>query len=543
MAALTGVFWVLINAAVLLYPTGVMAGGKTASLPFEDSRVRIWWTSPLEKIGLNYSARGSAAEQKGNIQLQAAKNEYESFQIIISNKDSKSINVQNIGLSDFESSDKSGKIGKDNIEAFYIGYVNGEFPDVLFPANVAKYREEFKEIANGENRDLWFTIYVPPDTKAGDYVSSIEIQANDETFVIPVQIRVWNFELPKQTHVKSDIFQLGQEDIVDRYHLDPMSDKYEQMVTDIYEQYRRHRISPGYATPVHIRTYFQAKKDPEALGKYWEKWCGFWIGNGLECNSILPKNFGFAAEKPIYESIKQHGWQDHVHMYLPNDEAKEGEKAEMNVAFAKKAREAFPGIKLLHTFGGLEAGLAKKHIDYYTGAVDIWCLVPGAYLNGSGIKEALDERVKEGGEISWYIHRNLGVAQSGLELRQFFWNMWSHNISRMTLWKTTFWTRPPLSKEVAGVKVQRVPEKKTFREKRGFQSTRSSGVGPGTLFWPDEDRVLTSIRLEIIRDGIEDYEYFVLARNKNIRPDTGAGAMDNMLSTRKSFGERLENSK
>ena len=53
-----------------------------------------------------------------------------------------------------------------------------------------------------------------------------------------------------------------------------------------------------------------------------------------------------------------------------------------------------------------------------------------------------------------------------------------------------------------------------------FASRRSSNYRPtrqgdGNLFWPDTDGgVLPSIRIHNVRDGIEDYEYFVLLRKK-----------------------------
>jgi hypothetical protein len=176
-----------------------------------------------------------------------------------------------------------------------------------------------------------------------------------------------------------------------------------------------------------------------------------------------------------------------------------------------------PDIKIHHTFGGLERGLNREVLGTYEGYVDIWAFVPEAYFKDSGIKSFIDERIKKGDMMSWYIHRRMNVWQPLEMLRYFFWEMWNHDVSMVTLWRTTFWSRPTKYKSVGDVKIPRVPEKKTSRAKRGFSSTKSSGVGNGTLFWPDSDRVLTSIRLEIIRDGIEDYEYFIMAKEKNIK--------------------------
>ena len=192
----------LLSSALLFLPKSALAIEKNINkLPYEDEKLRIWAVSSLEKISRYYQDQEiQKMSLKNSIKINAAKNEYESFQVIISNKGDKILEINNIDVSDLKSSSKNASlISKKNIEFFYVGYVNEEYPDVLFPANVDKYRNEFREIAKGENSNLWITIYVPPDMKASEYKGNIYLKVNNKTYNIPILLKVWNFTLPRRT--------------------------------------------------------------------------------------------------------------------------------------------------------------------------------------------------------------------------------------------------------------------------------------------------------------------------------------------------------
>lgn len=518
---------------------------KVDNLPYEDGQVRIWSVGPVAKVGRFDDGEGRAGEVKGKIQLRSARNEYESFQIVVGNRSGKPIELKSFSVNEFSlEGDKSVKIGKDHVESFYVGYVNTDYPDVLFPAHVDKYRREFKDIERKCNLNLWLSVFVPDEARMGDYESEIGIEVGDTRYLLPLKLKVWDFALPRTTHVKTHLFAIDQKEVARRYKVDLFSDEYERLILGVFEEYRKHRISPGAATPVNLNHMHNAGKDPAFLGQYFEKWCSYWVDAGLDCNNInMPRKVENLGDyKYVYESVKKNGWSDRVYIRLPNDEAKKGVKAEENRMWAKRIRESMPGIKLHHTLGGLERGLNTTHVDYYSGSVDIWAFVPDAYLSDRNNRQAFDDRVKKGEKVSWYIHRKVNVWQPWDDLRFFFWDMWRHDVSMVTFWRTTFWSRPAKYKNFAGIEIPRVAEKKTWRENRGFVSTKSSGVGNGTLFWPDDDRILTSIRLEVIRDGIEDYEYLVLAGKNGIKVQAGDDMKGDFLTQRNRLGEQIEKS-
>jgi hypothetical protein len=122
---------------------------------------------------------------------------------------------------------------------------------------------------------------------------------------------------------------------------------------------------------------------------------------------------------------------------------------------------------------------------------------------------------KPGGEYWWYVclsppdpYANLFIHQTGGQHRALFWQTWSHGVEGLLYWGLNYWAGYE-SKFPADVKMQttRLPDK---------DAPVIGGVpgAPGDGFsmypGPDPATPMSSIRLEAMRDGEEDYEYFVL---------------------------------
>ena len=113
------------------------------------------------------------------------------------------------------------------------------------------------------------------------------------------------------------------------------------------------------------------------------------------------------------------------------------------------------------------------------------------------------------------------IDHPGTDLRVWLWQTWQHKVSGILIWETVYWSSPT----IYGDKLQNPYEDaaswsdmgtgpKTFRY--------NWGNGDGRFFYPprkcfDPERkepVLDApngtMRLEILRDGIEDYEYFAI---------------------------------
>jgi hypothetical protein len=195
-----------------------------------------------------------------SIEIWAARREYESFQIVLTPK-TKDTTILDVQISDFVKMDNPGiKICKERIQQNLIGYIWGEipprgdqwmkeakpgdvlgpYPDILMPA------KEWKTAAAGKNYTLWFTVQVPADAAAGMYKGSVVIQtAEAGLLMVPVELTVWNFELPAECSIDSNLMSLDISSLCYFYRTAPWEERVRELVDQWAELMVQHRFSPA----------------------------------------------------------------------------------------------------------------------------------------------------------------------------------------------------------------------------------------------------------------------------------------------------------
>ena len=112
----------------------------------------------------------------------------------------------------------------------------GWYPEILPPLELPL------KPATGKNCPLWITLKITPDTVAGHYSGQVLLETSSGKLTVPVELNVYNFEIPKEAHLRS---ALGMEvgDINRFHHLQKQEDQ-----QAVYEKYLLnfvdHRISP-----------------------------------------------------------------------------------------------------------------------------------------------------------------------------------------------------------------------------------------------------------------------------------------------------------
>ncbi|MEA3402953.1 MAG: DUF4091 domain-containing protein [Armatimonadota bacterium] len=194
---------------------------------------------------------------------------------------------------------------------------------------------------------------------------------------------------------------------------------------------------------------------------------------------------------PIVEHLRERGWLEKAYAYW-FDEPHEEEYAYVAEGMDVLA-ESCPGLKRL---------LTEQVEEPLVGHVDLW--VP---LLSRFDPEVCRQRQEAGDEVWWYVccgprapYPNNFIDHPAINHRIRFWMMDKYNVEGSLYWQTTSWRRNPWE-NVAAVD----PSGERFH-----------GNGDGFFMYPacrqpSDEPVLAgpviTLRLETLRDGLEDLEY------------------------------------
>jgi hypothetical protein len=508
-----------------------------------NSTCNLWWAEGPYKI----NGRCPTPEQHKQALISAAKGEYEPFQVVLAPKrDLKGVTVRVSALQ----SDRGAKIPAEAVEVCRVGYVNvttptdeigcaGEWPDPLPPCD-----KPFDLSAKDGVQPLWITIHVPRDAAAGDHRGTIDLAADGWNAAVPFTVHVWNFEIPAENHLKT-AFGFSPSS-VRRYH-NLSSDDEQRRVVDLYlKNFAEHRISPYDLAPFDpIRVRFPENADGSAnvdftrFDKQAEKYLGpeyrfstfrlplQGMGGGTFHSRHTGKIGRFEQGSAEYEKIfanylreieshlREKGWLDKAYIYwFDEPEPKDFDFVRDGM---DRIHRAAPGLRRMLTE---EPG---KELD---GAVDIWCpLTPNLTPEVTARERA------KGRELWWYIctgpkgpYCTLFIDHYAIEFRMWSWQTWKTGVQGLLIWQTNYWTSDAA---FPAPQVQN-PWEDPMSYVSGYSTPTGTkkhwGNGDGRFIYPpnrdpmnDKNKYragpVNSIRWEMLREGIEDYEYFWLLRD------------------------------
>jgi len=422
----------------------------------------------------------------------AARNEYEHFQIILISHGGDLENIE-IESTQLTCRDQGEVIQKENIAFYQVGYVEtktpaydvefvGWWPDPLIPL------EPF-DLAEGNVQPIWVTIYVPESTPSGDYQGSIRIMPENEAAeTLEVSLTVWDFSLPQESKLRA-VFSLYENAIRDFYKFDVLPP---ELLRRYYSFLLAHRINPtnlylrGQPQPkledlefcvdrgmnaVNIAYLYDWEHDAEDKGSFSEK-----FKRNLEAE--LPALIGYLQDHQMLDMAFVYGI----------DEPSPHHYGALKEMFALAKRVA-PGVRRV---------LTKCPVEDLYGYVDVWVPRMGDYD-----VEKCRRRQEIGEEIWWYVcasplhpYPNFFVDYPAIDHRILFWMAWKYDISGFLYYSLNRW----MTNQSNGQ--ERWPDIawNTF--------TWRNYNGDGQLIYPGRGgEPYSSIRLEVIRDGIEDFEY------------------------------------
>lgn len=513
---------------------------------------------------------GMSVSGKSEVNIKAAKNEYEAFQVVISA--GKNNHLKNVKVDITDLKGENGKIGRENIKMFRVenihirnsspraAYAPGLFPDPLLPfldpvsgdsvtlyQRVdlptgrqyigAKYNAFPINLYPGQNCAVWVDIYVPKDVKAGIYSGNINVVAEENiSSTIPVTLKVWNFSLPE---VATHRTHLGHFSLISKaWGIDSHSEKFREIEIRFCKEMAKHRINPPIPhslLPV-VNDDGSLTIDPEIhekLRQYVEETnlVDFEIPRTKfmtnTSNSPLPTPDNqtdlVAYEKSkryyreIYQYLVDNGWEERAYLYLI-DEPNSVKDYNQVMNLAKVAEEGAPDLKRLVVEQTYKHDPSWPDLD---SSIDIWCP-----LFGFVDRETIQEKIANGDEVWSYSalvqpapsyhpdYENMKdknppywhIDRPVIMYRIPTWLNRQYDINGLLYWTTAGWYNEN-GPWLAPFLVH-------FGDGGMGHITARYYNGGGLLFYPGKDAgfdgPVTSIRLKNIREGLEDYEYFAI---------------------------------
>jgi hypothetical protein len=121
-------------------------------------------------------------------------------------------------------------------------------------------------------------------------------------------------------------------------------------------------------------------------------------------------------------------------------------------------------------------------------ATDIWSTTPHLFTS---LRPFFDGRVAAGESVWLYVHHHLHLTAGPAAARAFFWQLSRLGLDGCCLYGVNVWGPEPMTWTDDGL-----IQHKTYV---GY------AAGDGVLYWPGPDGMLESVRLQLVRDGIEDW--------------------------------------
>lgn len=474
-------------AVISVTATSVFCYCVFASGPFE-----VWVIGNMER-----AAPDDPPGKHSTATLYAARNEYEPFQIAVRAPAGGLTNI-NVHVTDLVSKDKN-TIAGSNISLYrehyiYVGRSSpadpkatnrplgpGRYADALIPfidpatgktPKNASLRAVPCDIAEGKNQPFWMDIFVPQSASPGMYHGEFVVSGDQGVVKGRIELNVWDFDLPLKPSLLSSFGNWSA----------PAGTEVELL---------RHRVMPFRVRPEDERHLI------DTLGLT-AVHAGIVSGADIKKCKMAP-----APTAGIFAACSRRHQRD---LFLYNYTADEINRCSNLVIPLKE------WARNLHSAGLANLVTMTPHQDLYddgagTGrsAVDIWVLLPTMY---EAAPRQVEEVKRKGDQVWFYT----ALAQDGYSpkwlldfapinyrIQQGFINQ-SMGLKGILYWKVNHWNSDP------------------WNDPMSFRAGDNYFPGEGVLVYPGGpagiDGVVPSMRLKWLREGVEDFEYIKMLKDR-----------------------------
>lgn len=521
---------IIIILAIVLLSAGCATIQEVLIHPKEKIKISV--VNPMVKVFED--TRFPQDTTNKVLRVECAANEYEPAQFAI--RASVKLEDVTVRLTDLVNKESGDTISFRNLHWNFLGFIPvqrntfeaecGEHKyipegEILrgAPCKIPDPLLEVKSITLEANQTqpFWVTVYVPDKTPPGVYRGEVIVIASAFEKAIPIELTVYPLELPKERHLYiTNWFEPIH--IAKAHSVELYSEEFWQILNRYAQNMAQHRQNVVY-TPWQLVKVYQEENgelsfDYSIFDRFVETFIQagvsdrielyhvahraegeFWVSAKMVFHkvNVIDKETGDTISipgeqglPPLLKDLERHldekGWLEKSMIHIA-DEATYHNLDSWKEA-ARFVRKAAPKIKTIDAIGATGFG----------DLLDVWVPLT-AWLNAWFDSY---KRAQESGAELWFYtccvpyghYPNRFLDYPLIRLRILFWMNYAFGIEGYLHWGLTYGWEDP------------------------FGPAPRFPPGDSHIIYPGDNRPLNSIRWEMQREGLEDYEYLWLLESK-----------------------------
>ena len=430
-----------------------------------EKNLKVWFSSPEKKIRPHSHLTWGKCEE---YHIYVAKNATEGCQVSVQSPDVRpNMSIEVLG------DRKAGNFQIELLREYYVDCEGAKWPDPVVPDS-GRF-----DLESECNVTYLINLVTNRDTVAGEYRLTVRLCEGDEIYdEYPLYITVWNFALEdgKRTYMTCDI---SRQFLLLRHKTDDPDALYKKYYDMLLHKYH----TSAYSLPYDI--------DDERIDAY------------LDDPNVravhLSSHLSTEEFARYYKKLSQKDeWLKKCNIELTDEPCKMAHYEPIAPEYARIC-SVFPDPPTYTAFfRNPEDGGGKKATDLLWDYNHVW--VPKSRLFCSeDFRDTADRLKARGDKMLWYVcwepglpYANFFVDMDGFFHRTLFWQQYFYGVEGLVYWTATWWR-----------------DCNPWDSASTVRDLDRYCFGDGHLLYPGDrvgiDGPVASLRLELIRSGIEDF--------------------------------------
>lgn len=551
---------VLANINLILILPGTLCHAQTEDYTYTLSQSNVnysvWTTVPSNRI---FKTEAVPLKTGSDIKVYCAKNETEPFIIAIRPAADGTISIN------------TGSFGTGiTTEIYQVKYINivttsdnmgctGDNPDPLWPLE----NGAMVQVKANENTAFWVNVYVPSTVIAGDYTANTVIAG----ITVPLKLHVFNFAVPGDLHVKSEM-GISYQNILTKYSVPGFDTDYWNYLDKIKLFLMRHRLIPknplfpggltgsggtclidyncnGNLSDPYGIWGFESPADKFLTGNGFNNGTGFPVFSAITFSNSdasadqrpsifcgLPRTVSdwYTGDNPtsaynqkwftyitsIRNYLKNQNLLDKAYYWIASEPQNQNGYDAVSW-YSQELKRVSPDLKLM--ISEEPRPEIYNHPVYIGSKIDIWLSELSNYN-----PHISWEREKNYEEDTWLYFLSkppyfnpIILDHPGIEGKLMGWFLWKYRIKGLVHYSLNDWNQNPWTAPYYNFNGET------------FMLYPPSENNTNIVYGSNNHRMVPSIRIELMRDGLEDFEYLYLMNSGNM-PDVNGSNVSDMLA-------------